>query len=211
MSNAQTRINDAVAKTGAGNKPLEPTLHPSSSTNTSNTATTTAFSLAPPPLTSTPPITFVSKGSSNPPYILPHPPPHPSQKKRGVVITKLPGPLSTALGGLQSREGSRHSSTSSIKSGDDPTIQVQSVKSTLSDEAVITGVSSSQPLVITLSPSPTASLEEQQEVHEPPPVQRKMKSLDQDSDKESDSKCFCDVHVCLECVYYVYAALHPNM
>lgn len=191
MSSVQTRINEALAKTGAGNKPVEPSLQPSSSTNTSNnTATTTSFSLAPPPLTSTPPITFVSKGSSNPPYILPHPPPHPSQKKRGVVITKLPGPLSTALshsGGL-SREGSRHSSTSSIKSGDDPAIQVQSVKSTLSDEAVITGVSSSQPVVITLSPSPTASLEEQQEVQEPSASQPKMKPLDQDSDKESDSK-----------------------
>ena len=120
---------------------------------------------------------------------MPHPPP---QKKRGVVITKLPGPILTALshaGDRMGREGSRHSSSSSsLKSGDDPLIPVQSVKG--SKDVLI---SSTTPAVITLSPSPTGSLEEGQ--FEASSVvglgssRDKPQILDQDSDKESDSKC----------------------
>ena len=119
---------------------------------------------------------------------MPHPPP---QKKRGVVITKLAGPISTALshaGDRMGREGSRHSSTSSLKSGDDPLIPVQSGKG--SNDVLI---SSTSRAVITLSPSPTGSLEEGKfeasSVVDLGNSRDKPQVLDQDSDKESDSKC----------------------
>ena len=188
MSNVQTRIHEALSKTSAGDMSLESLPLPPPPGNVA-----TMYSLVPPPLTSTLPITFVSKGgnSSRPPYILPHPPP---QKKRGVVITKLPGPLSSALshtGDLKGREGSRHSSTSSMKSGDDPAFQIQSVKS---DDAEITGFSSAQPTVITLSPSPTASLEEQ-DTQAPPTSHLQPHPLELESDKDTDSELTCTVHV----------------
>lgn len=71
-----------------------------------------------------------------------------------------------------------------MKSGDDPTFQVQSVKSAAKEDVVITRFSS-QPTVITLSPSPTAGLEEQQE---PSTSHLTPKSVEQESDKESDSE-----------------------
>ena len=172
-SNVQSRINEALSKIGTEN--TEPVLRPPATT------TATKFPLVPPPLTpATQPITFVSKGSSSnhPQYFLPHPP---LQKKRGVVITKLSGPLSSALshaGELKSREGSRHSSTSSLKSGDDPSFVIQSVKN------ADAGVSSSH--AIMLSPSPAASLDEQSGV--PSSNQQRPQTTDHSSDKESDSK-----------------------
>ena len=207
MSNVQTRINEALSKSSAGDMSLEPLplLPPSGSTPG-------MFSLVPPPLTSTLPITFVSKGgsTSRPPYILPHPPP---QKKRGVVITKLPGPLSTALshtGDLKNRDGSRHSSTSSVKSGDDPTYQIQSVKS---DDAEITGFSSAPPTVITLSPSPTASLEEQQDSQAPPTSNLQPHPLEVESDKDTDSesaKIHDDTCTYRNCIHVYIVVRHPR-
>ena len=193
VSNVQSRIQEALAKPGTATESLEPLpLPPILPSSIAGNPVCTAFSLVPPPLTSSHPLTFVTKGGS-PPYKLPHPAP-----KRGVVITKLSGPLSSALS-QRSREGSRHSSTSSLKSGEDPQLLIQSVKSTASDDAVITGISSSsQPTVITLSPSPTASIEETP-VSEKPPSHQK---LEQDSDKESDgvyactSTCTCTCIVC---------------
>ena len=176
VSNVQTRINEALSKTTSDNRPSE--THP---IPTPITITNNIYPLAPPPLTPAPPITFVSKGtsSSHPSqYLLSH---HPSQTKRGVVITKLPGPLLSHAGELKSREGSRHSSTSSLKSGEDPMVIVQSTKNS-SDAVCIS--SSNQPAVITLSPSPTASLTDDQPLI-PPSGRYK---IEIDSDKESDSK-----------------------
>ena len=81
-----------------------------------------------------------------------------------------------------SRESSRHSSTSSLKSGEDPSIPAQSTKS----DVITTGFSSNQPSVITLSPSPTGSLEERQGEVGVASVRRQVR--EQDSDKESDSE-----------------------
>ena len=183
VTNVQSRINEALSKGPPDAKPQDPPPLPTPIT------TATVFPPAPPPLTPVPPLALVSsKGgassSSHAQYLLPHPPP----QKRGVVITKLPGPFSTALshaGDRKGREGSRHSSTSSLKSGDDPSFAGQSSKG--SNDVIISGVSSGPQTVITLSPSPTGSLEEGQ-LEAPTVPSDKPQILNQDSDKESDSE-----------------------
>ena len=174
VTNVQSRINEALSKSPPEAKP--PELPPPLPTPLTSAA---VFPPAPPPLTPAPPLAYVSKGgqsTSHAGYLVPH-----SQKKRGVVITRLAGPLSTAALSQTGEERSRHSSTSSLKSGDDPLVPVQSGKG-----------SSDPPTVITLSPSPTASLEEgltETPLVPPGSSRDKPQVLDQDSDKESDSKC----------------------
>ena len=125
-----------------------------------------------------------------------------------MVITKLAGPLSSALGHggdlKGNRDGSRHSSTSSLKSGDDPLIATQSNKGPV----MMTGFSSTSSNVITLSPSPTGSLEEGKvgvaTIRDGP------HPLDQDSDKESDSE-FSFYHIMsLELSYITFGCISDN-
>lgn len=141
-STVQSRIIEALAKPATATASEQPdssaqslTLlsHPSS---VSTTSLSGSLPLPPPPLTSTLPLNLVSKAAcvSTSPYLINQPSAAP---KRGVVITKLPGHLSASLmqegmhiGGDKGLHVNQLGS-SSLASGDDPQLQLQSLKESM--------------------------------------------------------------------------------
>ena len=167
-SSVQSRIKEALSKPGTASEEPESLAQLHTSSSPVPAVSVTAIPpLAPPPLTSTVPLGLVSKAGNvgTSPYPLSHP--HPPPLKRGVVITKLSGPLTNVLTGDSMRVST---AASGSKNGEDPQLKLLSSSTPISGEkadGTASKVASSSKqrrlnvsATVLRSPSPSCSFEE---------------------------------------------------